>query len=187
MIGKILTIATATVVSAVAVAGAICLVALDLAGAPMIERAWSFLTKPRETSPIEDRLAGTKDLTFFKTVRVDSRPYAITMGVSFATPEDLATGKQKLRWCYCTIKPKDGGLPRQIELAAQEGKKPPRYHDLSSFSASELALLGETIESLATVARKHCVFTKEPGGPGSLVRRFTTIVLKGEKGEGSPS
>lgn len=133
-------------------------------------------------------MAATKDLTFFKTVKVDGRPYTVTMGISFETPEDLAVGKQKSRWCYCTIKPNDGGVPRQIELATQEGSSRPRYNDLTRYSAGELASLGETVDSLATVARRHCVFEKQRAGPGSLARQVTTtIVLQGEAPGGDPS
>lgn len=46
MIGRIFTIATATAVTAIAVAAAVFLVALDLLGTPLLERAWSYLTTP---------------------------------------------------------------------------------------------------------------------------------------------
>ncbi|MDZ4368877.1 MAG: hypothetical protein U0987_17920 [Afipia sp.] len=177
MIGRIFLIVCVCVVSLVTASAAIGVMLADVAG-EHVQKIWAIATKPRERSPIEDRLAGTKDLTFFKTAKVDNRPYLITMGVSFATPEDLASGKQKLRWCYATVMPKDGGVPRQIELAMQEGSKAPRYADLTGFAAAELAALGETAESLATIARKHCVFGKEPARSGTVARRFTTIVLK---------
>lgn len=178
MIGRILLIGSVSAVALAAATAAMSVMLADVAG-EQLQKVWAIATKPREKSPIEDRLAGTKDLTFFKTVRVEGRPFAITMGVSFATPEDLASGKQKSRWCYTTLRPSDGGVPRQIELATQDGRKPPTYNDLSNFSAAELAVLGETPQSLSEIARKHCVFGKEPGKLGTVARRFTTIVLKG--------
>lgn len=183
MISRIFLIGTVSVVSLAAATAAMTVMLADVAG-EQVQKAWAIVTTPRAKSPIEDRLAGTRDLTFFKTVKVEGRPFSITMGVSFATPEDLASGKQKSRWCYTMIMPKDGGVPRQIELATQQGRKPPQYNDLSNFPGSELAALGETLESLSEIARKHCVFTKEPLRPGTIARRFTTIVLKGEPADG---
>lgn len=183
---RIFLIGAASFAALMAAAGTVSIMAIDLLGASFIEKIKLIAEHPRG-DVVPKELKGTKDITYFKTVKVDGKPFSITMGISFATPEDLADGKQKSRWCYTTIKPADGGVPRQIELATQEGAKPPRYNDLAAYAAGELSVLGETIESLATIARKHCVFTREPGGPGSLVRRFTTIVLKGETGEGDRS
>ncbi|MFA5952586.1 MAG: hypothetical protein WC807_20165 [Hyphomicrobium sp.] len=183
---RIFLIGAASLAALTAAAGTVSIMAIDLLGASFIEKI-KFIGEHPRGDVVPKELKGTKDITYFKTVKVDGKPFSITMGISFATPEDLASGKQKSRWCYTTIKPADGGVPRQIELATQEGAKLPRYNDLAAYAAGELAVLGETMESLATIARKHCVFTKEPGGPGSLVRRFTTIVLKGEMGEGDRS
>lgn len=181
---RIFLIGAASLAALTAAAGTVSIVAIDLLGASFIEKVKFLGTLPREESSVPKELKGTKDITYFRTVKVDGKPFAITMGISFATPEDLAAGKQKSRWCYTTIKPADGGVPRQIELATQEGAKAPRYNDLAVYAAGELAVLGETMESLATIARRHCVFTKEPGGPGSLARRFTTIVLTGAPADG---
>lgn len=181
MIERIFLIGLTSFVALLAVAATVGIMALDLLGASFLEKLKFIFAQSRPAPVVAKELQGTKDITFFKTVKVDGRPYSLTMGIAFATPEDLAAGKQKSRWCYCTIAPKEGGVPRQIELAAQEGANPPRYRDLSEFSDQELKQLGESQASLAAIARKHCRFTKEPGGPGTLARRFTTIVLKGER------
>lgn len=179
MIGKILTIATASAVTIIAVCGALVLIAMDLLGASFIEKL-KFVTGAHDQKPsVEKALEGTKDITFFKSVKVEGKPFAIMMGITFATAEDMRAGKQKSRWCYITVLPVEGGMLRQIELATQQGAKQPEYSDLSKYAASELAVLGETAQSLADIARKHCVFTKEPGGPGTLARRLT-IALRGE-------
>lgn len=183
---RIFLIGASSLAALTAAAGTVSIMAIDVLGASFIEKIKLIGEHPRG-DVVPKELKGTKDITYFKTVKVDGKPFSITMGISFATPEDLASGKQKSRWCYTTIKPRDGGVPRQIELATQEGTQPPRYNDLAAYAAGEMVVLGETIEGLATIARKHCVFTKEPGGPGSLVRRITTIVLKGETGEGDRS
>lgn len=181
MIGRLVSLVLAGGFALMAIGAAIGLIALDLLGATFFEKLKFIVTQPRTAPVVAKELQGTKDITFFKSVKVDGRPYSITMGIAFETPEDLAAGKQKSRWCYCTIAPKDGGVPRQIELATQEGANPPRYRDLSAFSDDELKQLGESQASLSAIARKHCRFTKEPGGAGTLARRFTTIVLKGEQ------
>lgn len=183
MIGRIFLIVGVSVVSLVAASAAISVMLADVAG-EHVQKIWEIATKPRAKSPIEDRLAGTKDLTFFKSVKVEGRPFSITMGVSFETPEDLASGKQNLRWCYATLRPADGGVPRQIELATQNGRRPPTYNDLSNYSAAELAALGESPQSLSEIARKHCVFGKEPARSGTVARGFTTIILKGLPADG---
>lgn len=184
MIGRLFAIGLVSTFTAVMLAGVAAVMGMQIFGAAAFEKLWSYATTPRPKSAIEKELEGTRDFSFFKSVKVEGRPFSITMGVSFATPEDFAAGRQKGRWCYTMLQPADGGVPRQIELATQEGQKPPRYNDLSNFSAAELAALGETRQSLSEIARKHCVFTKEPARPGAVARRFTTIVLKGAPAKG---
>lgn len=176
---RILWVGTASLVAIAAAVGTMTIMAIDLLGANFIEKL-KFVTEAQDRKPsVEKALEGTKDITFFKSVRVEGKNFSIMMGITFATAEDMRAGKQKSRWCYITVRPVEGGMLRQIELATQQGARQPEYSDLSKYAASELAVLGETAQSLADIARQHCVFTKEPGGPGTLARRLT-IALRGE-------
>lgn len=74
----------ALVVTAIALAGIILLVAYDLLGAQIMSRAWGAMTTPAPSSASAPALASAKDITFFTETPVPGRSFSITTGVRFA-------------------------------------------------------------------------------------------------------
>jgi len=158
MIGRSIGYAAATAFSACVLTGIGALIVADLFGEEL--KLWRSAradsSTPGRANPM---LESARDITFFTTVEAKEHGIAVTTGVSFATIADLLAAKQKNRWCYVHISPRDG-LIRQINLGTQSGAAPPVYADMSVYPAEELAAIGLSARTLQELARTHCRFAK---------------------------
>lgn len=147
----------AVLLTAVALAGIVLLVLLDLLGEELLRKAWRAATTASPAGAAVTELASAKDIIFFNTTPVPGRTFEITTGVRFTDAMALQAGRVASRWCYIVITPR-GGLPRQITLASQTGSGPPSYARLSSYSEAELGVLGISAVEFEALARTHCRF-----------------------------
>jgi len=158
MIGRSIGYAAATAFSACVLTGIGALIVADLFGEEL--KLWrGARAEPSTPGGANPLLESTRDITFFTTIEAKEHGIAVTTGVSFATIADLLAAKQKNRWCYVHISPRDG-LIRQINLGTQSGAAPPVYADLSGYPKEELAVVGLSAGTLQSLAKTHCRFAK---------------------------
>lgn len=166
MIGRIIGLTLASAFTGVSVGGILLIIALDMFGEEMLLKFWQSQTTaaPRTEVVSITGLEGAHDITFFVEAPVSGSPLTVHTGIRFSTVSDLLAEKQESRWCYVLLSAQ-GGMPRQLKLAEQNGKASPTFSDLSVYPEIEFVQLGIDAAALSQIARTHCRFS-EPSGDG---------------------
>jgi len=158
MIGRLLGIATATVFTGSVVIGIASLIANDFGdlekGFSWAQQTFSTARSKPELIEKDSPLRNADNITFFKSVPIEGTTLTVTTGISFASANDVANGKTKLRWCY--IMYDIGKLDKRISLGRQTDNAKPVYDDPTRLPENELKALGLSVTRLASLARSHC-------------------------------